>query len=121
MDTRRESLGPFGMNMLRDQLTRSMREINAVARPRGIQTVLLWLAFEELQGLMLENLEVFEEESGIILVRGDLVLLGTKAEQERLRISRFDRHPNELAHQKIADVVEAALIENSLLPAKVSL
>jgi hypothetical protein len=121
MDTRRESLGPFGMNMLREQLTRSMREINAVARPRGIQTMLLWLAFEELQGLMLENLEVFEEESGMILMRGDLPLLGTKAEQERLRISRFDRHPNELAHQKIADVVEAALIENSLLPAKVSL
>ncbi len=120
-DARRETLGPWGMNMFRDQLTRSLREINAVARPRGIQTMLLWLGFEELQRKVLAELEALDEDEGIILIRGDLPLLGTKREQERLRVGRFDRHPNELAHQKLADVVETALIENSLMPAKASL
>lgn len=120
-DARREPLGALGMNMAREQLIRSMREIDAVAKPEGVRTMLLWLGFEELQRKVLAELEALDEDEGIILIRGDLPLLGTKREQERLRVGRFDRHPNELAHQKLADVVETALIENSLIPAKASL
>ena len=120
-DPRRPITGVNGMGLMREQLQRSLREIAAVANPKGIKTMVLWMAYAELQRRLLAEVERSAEETGAIVVRGDKSLLGTKAEQELLRISRFDRHPNELAHSKIADVLESALIENNLLPAKVSL
>ncbi len=120
-DPRREALGKYGMGVFRDQLTRSLREINAAADPEGARTMLLWLAFEPLQGKVLADVKAMAEDTGVIVVRGEKPLMGTKREQEALRISRFDRHPNELAHSKIADELESALIENDLLPPKVDL
>ena len=120
-EPRRGTLGPYGMGVYRDQLTRVMREFNAAANSVGARTMLLWLAFEELRGKVLADLEVMAADTGVIIVQGERPLLGSKRYQEGLRISRFDRHPNALAHQKIADALEAALYEHQLLPAKVDL
>lgn len=116
----RETYPKEGMDEMRAQLRRSMLEINDVADSIGARTMIVWLGFDTLQRKLLTSIEAVTEENKIILARGDIPLQGSALEQKRFHVSRFDRHPNSIAHLKIADVVESAFIENELLSVQVN-
>ncbi|MEC9374745.1 MAG: hypothetical protein VYA80_00065 [Pseudomonadota bacterium] len=121
VDPSRPAIKAGGMGIFRNQLVRSLLEIDSVARSVEARTMMVWLGFDPMQRKVSSSLNALADESEIIIVRGNKGLLGTKREEEKLRISKFDRHPNKEAHSRIADEVELAIRENKLLPVQVEL
>jgi hypothetical protein len=103
------------MGIFRTQLDRSLREVHKVSDQVGAKMMMLWLGFEPAQRRVLDTMEQVSSDTGMVIVQSSSIFLGSMREVERLRVSRFDRHPNEIAHQRIADVVESAILENDLL------
>lgn len=111
----RTPISDYGMGVFRMQLERSMREVDKAAREIGAESMLLWLGFEPPRRRVLDMLQKVSDDTEMYFVTGSSMFLESKAEQEKLRISRFDRHPNQAAHKLIAADVERAILEKDLL------
>jgi len=108
----------------RIHLTKYMQKLSKLASERGIPVLILWLGWESQAQLSwwTDNRETgtivskTADQFGLPVTDASQTLRQEAAAQRRhFELSRWDRHPNAVGHQLIADAVYRTLVDKGLL------
>jgi hypothetical protein len=99
------------------QLSRALREMNQIADDRGSSFVVVWMGFVRPTLTTQNRLTHAARTHGFTVINASRPLFNSPLSKLELQVGVGDPHPNAVAHELMAEEIQAGLSLRSLLPA----